>query len=322
MGLFDFLKGKNKSVQKEQGDDILERDMKRFKKEIFAFIPRYMSTPGAEVDLKARHQETNEVVPFAVGFPEQFEPWRTIRSLADRRGIIYQLLDSQIGNSLELWQVIERFNDDRYAERALAIALEYKTEEDEKEANYWNALARTNFILTRYEDAEDNCLKALAIDTDNIRTKRIYADVLHCTNRQEKAHSLYNEIIECKVAKDKEMTLPIQNLLGFDGDIVNSPIYALSWLKGHKNMNEETWEWANDEFYYSPHFRFAYGAHLIETSDQMKGFIKVLTVSQEMPWYKDAVINSYSLIDQLGLTDIKQADKVRLAQLIKDNQWM
>lgn len=321
MGLFDFLKNKKNQPENTPVDNQLQIDIERFEKELFATIPRYISKPGAEVNIKARHQETNEVIPFAIGFPEQFEPWRTVKSLADRRGIIYSLMDSQFGNQLELWQIIERFNDDRYAERALQIAIENKQESDEQNPNYWNALARTNFILTKYEEAEQNCLKAISLDNDNVRTKRIYADILHCTNRNEKAHEIYNEILNSKLPKDKQMNLPIQDLLGFDGDIVNSPIYAISWLKADKDINDETWEWANEEFYYSPHFRSQYAFHLIETNDHMKGFVKLLNLTKEMPWFKDGIINSYNLIDQLNLTDTMQEEKVRLKQIIDKNNW-
>jgi tetratricopeptide (TPR) repeat protein len=321
MGLFDFLKNKDIEPKNTPVDNQLQLDMERFEKELFATIPRYLAKPGAEVHIKARHQETHEIIPFAVGFPEQFEPWRTVQSLADRRGIIYSLLDSQFGNQLELWQVIERFNDDRYAEKALQIATDQKQESDEQNPNYWNALAKTNFILTRYEDAEQNCLKAISLDKDNLRTKRIYADVLHCTNRGEQAHEMYTELLNLKLPKDRAINLPIQELLGFDGDIVNSPIYAISWLKADKNRTIETWEWANEEFYYSPHFRSQYAFHLIETKEHLKGFVKLLNLSKEMPWFKDGVINSYNLIDQLNLTDTMQEEKARLKQLMTTNNW-
>lgn len=321
MGLFDFLKSKKNQQENQPVDNQLQIDIERFEKELFATIPRYISKSGAEVNIKARHQETNEIIPFAIGFPEQFEPWRTVKSLADRRGIIYSLLDSQFGNQLELWQVIERFNDDRYAERALQIATNNKQESDEQNPNYWNALARTNFILTKYEDAEQNCLKSISLEKDNLRTKRIYADILHYTNRNEKSHEIYNEILNSKLPKDKAMNLPIQELLGFDGDIVNSPIYAISWLKADKNINEETWEWANEEFYFSPHFRSQYAFHLIEQKEHMKGFVKLLNLSKEMPWFKDGVVNSYNLIDELNLTDTMQDEKQRLKQIVDKNNW-
>lgn len=321
MRLFDFLKNKKKQPENTEIDSQMQIDIERFEKELFATIPRYISKPGSEVDIKARHQETNEIIPFAVGFPEQFEPWRTVKSLADRRGIIYSLMDSQFGNQLELWQVIERFNDDRYAEKALQIATDNRKGNDEQNPDFWNALARTNFILTNYNEAEQNCIKAIELDSKNIRTKRIYADILHTIGKHNKAHEIYNEILNSKLPKDKIMNLPIQDLLGFDGDIINSPIYAISWLQANKNMNNDTWDWANEEFYYSPHFRSQYGFHLIEENEHMKGFVKLLNLSKEMPWFKDGVLNSYNLIDQLNLGETMQDEKIRLEQIMMKNNW-
>lgn len=321
MGLFDFLKNKKNQPENGKVDNQLHADIERFETEIFAIVPRYISKPGAEVSIKARHHETNEVIPFAISFPEQFESWRTVKSLADRRGIIYTLLDTQLGNQLELWQVIERFNDDRYAERALEIAKQNKRERDELNPDFWNALAKTNFILTNYEEAEENCLKAIQLDSENIRTKRIYADLLHTIGKHDKAHEIYNEILGMKLPRNKPMNLPIQDFLGFDGDILNSPVYAISWLKADKNMNNETWEWANEEFYYSPHFRSQHAYLLIENNEQLKGFAKLLNLTKEMPWFREGIINCYNLMDQLNLMERMKDEKDRLRTIIDRNNW-
>src|SRR5688572_16511267 len=85
-----------------------------FEREFQSTIPRYLSKPGVNVDLKMRHKETNEIMTFAEAFAEQFENWKTIQSLSDRRGLIYSILDNIMGNDLKLWQIIERFTNDRY----------------------------------------------------------------------------------------------------------------------------------------------------------------------------------------------------------------
>ena len=42
-----------------------------------------------------------------------------------------------------------------------------------------------------------------------------------------------------------------------------------------------------------------------------------------MPWYKEAVINSHNLIDQLGLENDAEMkkEKTRLQIIIQDNDW-
>ncbi|RFS20223.1 hypothetical protein DVR12_21145 [Chitinophaga silvatica] len=314
MGLFDFLKGKNTSNNQvdKQSKDYEEY----FEEEVLKAIPRYICKPGADVNIKVRHQETNEVISFAQGFPEQFNTWKKVKSLADKRGIIYSLLDFQLAQHLELWQTIERFNDDRYAQRALELANKYKNDADEQNPDFQNALARTYFILTQYEEAEQHCLAALELAPTNIRSKRIYADILHCTNRQEKAHQLYEEILNEKLPKGKQISLSIKELLGFNGDVTNSPIYALMWLRDEKNISDEIWEWANNEFYYSPHFRSQYAYWLIEKKEYLRGFAKLLSLVKEMPWFTEAAINCYNLMKQLNLQDSMQEEKSLLEKIM------
>lgn len=322
MALFDFFKNKKNKPEQKKSVSNEQIEINKFEKELLGLIPRYISKPKAEVNINARHHETKEIIPFAVAFPEQFNQWKNIKSKADRRGIVFSLLDSQFGNQLELWQVIERFNDDRYAQRALQIAMENKTENDEKNPNFWNALAKSYFILSNYEEAEKSSKKALELENQNFRTKRIHADILHSTNRENEAHEIYKEILNSKLPKDTKMNLPIQELLGFNGDIVNSPIYALGWLRSDQKATEADWEWANDEFYYSPHFRCQYAYELIKKGETLKGFAKLHSLSNEMPWFKEAVMNTVNLIDQLNLTDEKmQSDKQKFQQIISDNNW-
>jgi tetratricopeptide (TPR) repeat protein len=316
-----FLKkifGKTEQIS----ESTLDTEIERFQKEFIGTVPRYISTPKASVDLRARHHETNEVIPFAIAFPEQFETWKTVKSLADRRGIIYSILDSSIGNQLKIWQVIERFIDDRYPEKALSIATNNRTEEDLLSADYWVSVAKAHFVLTNYSEAETNALKALEIEKINKRAKIVLADIYHFTNKLNEAHEIYNSILKELLPKDKGVNLPIVELLGFDGNILNSPIYASSWLKADKNMNEETWNWAGEEFYYSPHFRSQHAYHLIEKKEHHKGFVKLLNLSKEMPWFKESVINSYNLIGQLNIEGRMQEEKIRLKSIIDKNNWI
>ena len=125
-----------------------------------------------------------------------------------------------------------------------------------------------------------------------------------------------------RLPKDVKISIKIEDFLGFDGDIVNSPIYALAWLSNSKQVTEAEWEWANDEFYYSPDFRSQYAYKLLKDGDVLKGFAKLYALSEEMPWYKEAVMNTILLIDQLNLTGQEiQADKQKYLKIIEKNNW-
>lgn len=347
MGIFDFFK-KKQSVEYSSGEDSQRKkdentvqmhseknppsdeqnvtakgnDEEAFEYQINALMPRYQCLPNAIDSTLELKDEFGESVSFSEMFSQQFDEWKNIQSLADRRGVIFSILDGFLADDMELWQTIERLNDDRQADKALQLASVVKaTMEEEQNPNYWSALARTYLILYRYKDAENCCENAFQLDTNDIRTKRIYADILHVTNRHEEAHRIYNEILEQKLPKEQKASIALQDLLGFDGDILNSPIYAFAWLQNDKNITDESWIWANEEFYYSPHFRTQYAYLLIDKGETMKGFVKLLVLSQEMPWCKEAVVNSLSLIEQLNLKEHFEEDKIRLQKIVSEKGW-
>ncbi len=102
---------------------------------------------------------------------------------------------------------------------------------------------------------------------------------------------------------------------------MHSPVYAVSWLNADANVTAETWEWAGEEFYYSPHFRAQHAYYLLKIKEHLRGLTKLVTLSKEMPWYREGVINAYNLISQLGLDDHLAEDKSRLKALIDKNSW-
>ena len=298
MSFFKKLFNQGDALGKGEPDS----EVTKFDAEFIVTIPRYISTPEAKVDLRARHHQTNELIPYAIAFPEYFEQWKQIRSIWDRRSLIYSVLDQQIGNQLELWQAIERFTIDRYPQKALEIAAQNVQPKDLEDANFFAATAKAKFVLTQYAEAESDAKKSLQIESQHRRGKTVLADIYHFTGKESKAHEIYDQLLQERLSGAPSNTsLNFTELVGFDADILHSPIYAAAWLKSDPKSNTEIWDWAGGEFYYNPHFRSQHAYYLIGNEERMKGFAKLLSLSQEMPWYKEAVINSRNLIDQLGL---------------------
>ncbi|MGO4290504.1 tetratricopeptide repeat protein [Chitinophaga sp. RAB17] len=317
MNLFKKLFGKTAALSTPPAYSAEEN----FQQEFLATVPRYICKPGAPVNLSMKNPDTGKAMPFADAFPEQYATWKTVKSAADRRGIIYAILDQFMGSKLELWQLIERFTDDRYPEKALGLATTHQTAADEQSADYWSALAKTNFVLTNYAEASANASKAIALDPAHKRARIVLADTYHFIHQQEEAHRIYNEILAETLPKDKPLELSVYELLGFDGNILPSPIYAAAWLKDDINVTEEVWNWAGEEFYYSPQFRCQHAYYLIEKKEHLKGFVKLFNLAKDMPWCREAVMNSYSLIDQLGLGDRFSEEKNMLKALMDKNSW-
>lgn len=284
-------------------------------------LRRYLSSPTVEGDFEMRDQHTGEKMPLALALPDHFAQWQGIRSLADRRSVIYKFLDQAMEGQLQVWQEMERYTDDRYAYQALELSALTGTNDDTASPDYLSALAKANFVLMRYQEAEEACLQALQKDPMHIRTKRVYADILHTTGRQEAAHQRYNEIIQAKVPEGAQGSLHIFDLLGFQGDIVNSPVYAYAWLTADPNVTDEIWDWAAQEFYYSPHFRAQHAYHLVRKGEEMKAFAKILALSEEMPWFKEAVVNAYHWMHQLNIAEHFPEKKAWLESEMEENGW-
>jgi len=293
-----------------------------FEKEFQSTVPRYLCKPGINVDLKMRNKETNEVMSFAEAFPEQFAEWQTVQSLHDRRGIIYAILDKIMGNDLELWQIIERFVDDRYPEHALKIAQEHVQLSDLSNPDFFAATAKAYVILTNYTQAESQARKALELDGGHIRAKIALADALHETGKFKEAHEIYNEVLKTRMPPTNEaVSMSFAQLVGFNGNILPSAIYALAWLKNHPDTTIDTWNWANDEFYYSPHFRAQFSYYLLKQKETLKGLAKLYNLTKEMPWYKEAALNCWYVINQLGMSANMANEIAYLEALMKKNQW-
>ena len=203
------------------------------------------------------------------------------------------------------------------------IAKEHGKGEELKDPNFLYALGRAQFHSGKYKKAEKSLEECLKIDSTHKKGRILKADLFHSTNRQNEAHEIYNSILKESNLVDKTGSMYLMELVGFRG-VINSPIYALAWLENHPETNIETWDEIAGEFYYSPHFRARHAYYLIETKEQMnqmKGFAKLHFLSKEMPLFKEGVVNTFNMIDQLGLQDKMKEDKKRLGKIIQENSW-
>lgn len=321
MGFFANLFGLSKNKNGLAAPASALTDIDLFDKEFLAAAARYTSRPKEEMSMRVRSEETNEVIPFALAFPEEFETWKGVKSIWDRRSIIYKILDNSISESVKLWQVIERFNIDRYPEHALKMAAEHATGPDLTDANFHMAVARSYFILTKYKEAEERAQKALNLVPNHLKAKILLGDIWHYTHKEERAHELYDEVLRVKLFNDNRQSLTVHELVSFEHDLLHSPVYAIALLKADPAITEVTWDAIAGEFYHYPHFRAAHASFLLQKGEHMKGFAKLMTLSKEMPWFKDGVINSYSLMQQLGLEPQMSADKARLEDIIRREHW-
>lgn len=292
-----------------------------FEKSILKTISRYTSGVGTASSFDFKNSDGSKL-NFAKSFPKQFEQWQLTESLWDKRSLIYSVLDEKIGKNLNLWQLIERYIDDRFAKKALEIANAYLTEKEVRDPNYWASLAKVQLVLTKYPEAEQSIKTCLQLEPNHKKGRLRKADLLYLNQEEKKAHQLYNKILEEYKILDLEVgkELNFQDLVGFGG-VLHSPIYTMAWLLEDKNAPQHIWNWAANEFYYSPYFRSHHAYFLIKKGDALEGFSKILALSQEMDWYKGAVLNTHSLIKQLNLNQTMDKERSRLEEIMVKNNW-
>ena len=286
--------------------------IEQFEKEFNAAVCRYTSKRDSVVNLPTKA---------AFIFEDTFNEWKQIEYAWDRKRCIFTALDAIFGETLQLWQLSARLIDDRFPEKALELAIQKSTDTDLLTPEFWAIVAKANFILRNYQDAEEDIKKCLGLDENHQMGLLVLADIYYWTGRTNEALQIFHKILNDSVKEEQKKELNFADLVGFAGGLVCSPMYAFAWLKEDKNATAAAWGWAENEFYFSPQFRSQYAYWLLNQEKIEEGFKKILYLSQEMPFFKEAVINSRQLIAQFQLETQLIEETARLDKIIVSNNW-
>ncbi|MFN8284254.1 MAG: hypothetical protein U0U67_13630 [Chitinophagales bacterium] len=317
MSFFKKLFGGNKE------EKIITEDVE-FTKDFYDAVKRYQCLIEGEVEIEFKDKQGN-IIPPSYAFEGAYNEWKQIQSPWDRRSVIYQALDEFYLKNLDKWKILERFTLDRYPDKTLQFAEKFGKEGDYNDAEFLTSLAKAHCVLSEYDKGIEYAEKALSIDSGLRRAKTVYADLLHLSNQHEKAHELYDDLLKTsKLSERKEQSISVLEIVGFFYDIVNSPVYAVSLLNNEES-NEELWNEITAEFYYSPYFRAQHAFWLIKNNESLKGIVKLISLSQEFPSYKEGVVNAKSTIlqlrEQMKDNTIFEKELKYVSQLMEQNKW-
>jgi tetratricopeptide (TPR) repeat protein len=299
-----------------------------FQQEFNAALRRYLQKPGRS-DIQLTHRQTGEPLDYHQEFPDLFQNWLPVRSSWDRRSLIYRdVLDRILQNQIQSWCLAERYIDDRYPEKALQILAKNGIPTEET-TDYWATYAKGLSVMGRYEQAITAAKQGLAIEPNHDRCQIQLADAYHLVGQCEAAYEIYtpiaNRFISTQITEpNQDFSLSIETLIGFDSNVVHSPVYAVSLLSQTSGISEEGWDWAAGEFYWSPLFRCHHAYYLLNLGEIPKAWIKLLVLTQEMPWVKEAALNAMILFNQVdpnGEEGVRSDDRQWLANLIESNNW-
>ncbi|WP_196892917.1 tetratricopeptide repeat protein [Aureivirga marina] len=298
MSLFKKLFG-SKPKQKEdiKPKKVYEED-KEFVLEFEDAFKRYNGQKGKDisVDLEFKDKE-GEVIPISYAFEEFYEEWKTIHSIWDRRSVLFKAMDSFYYKNLSLGQKLDRYTYDRYPQRALELDPNVFKSDEVKKIDFMIGIARAFFFLSNYGASLRFSTRALQIDSENKDAKIILADTLHMTNEHEKAHEIYHEILEKSLKEWEEDDVNLFDILCYQNDILHSSVYAVGLLSDDE-VSDEMWNKVAEEFYHCAYFRTRHAFKMIEKGQHFEGLGKIIVVTEEFPFYEEALINAKDIIHQ------------------------
>lgn len=274
-----------------------------FKTELYDSLNRYYASPEFRIELNLKDDKGN-LLEEHKAFDFTFNEWKKVRSIWDRRAILFEQWDETEFIKLQKWQIIERFVKDRYALKAIDFHKTNINKDDFQDIRLIVAISKLNRVLNRIPQALHYSKSAYEFKPDLDFVKTEYANSLHLSDSQEEkelSHKLINEVIENRVKNDaNNKEIPLLNYFIFSIDYIDSSIFAVNFLKAG-SCDEETWEKLAEEYYWCPIFRYEHSVFLSQNGENLRALAKLDSLANEFPWYKSGVLAYIDAINQLRI---------------------
>ncbi|WP_347219871.1 hypothetical protein [Chryseobacterium sp.] len=274
--------------EKEETQDLINEDGKRFDLEIIEACRRYHSDPALDVNLPLEDDRGNIYLAHQA-YGALFKEWLGIQSKWDRMSLFYRFQDQSELEKLENWQVIERFVKDRYSKKALQYFEENMSDKREFTKEELVSLSKLHRVLLNNPAAKEYIETAYQNDPEDDAVKVEYATVLHIIgNHSEKelSHELFHEVLDKKIQMND--TESVFDCFKFSEGYTDSSIYAMIYLMNTEAGND-TWDDVAEEYYYCPVFRYEHAVQLAQTDHSLRALAKLTSLSQEFPWFRTAL---------------------------------
>lgn len=294
----------NKSREEElsrmlQQMNIGDKTPEMFENELIESLMRYHNNPDEVPEINIKNQD-GEVVPPHIAFPELYQTWSGIQSPWDRVSVLFRHWDDSFFDSLEKWQVIERFTKDRYATKAMEYMETEINDEDLKDPRIAVALSKMYRSLDLKEASTASAKSAYQLDPSLHIVRAEYATALHLSSdadEQKQSHSLMNELVESRIKESPDENISLLNFFAFSPNYIDSSIYILMYLTAGK-CDISTWEHLAKEYYHCPIFRFEHAVFLSQNGESIRSMSKLNSLADEFPWFKDGVLTFIDTIHQ------------------------
>jgi len=260
---------------------------------------------------------------------EAVDEWRQVRCPWDRRRALVQMACQASNIGLTTWRRVNLYCFARLPHQGLAYleSMGKPNRFDRTYAEHCGAYARAYLGLTRYAEALDWATKASEADLANRRLKIVLADALMLSGDCDKANAIYSAFMSKSAPLDGDVD-PIKDmfdkLLARDTGAVGSPVFAVTIAESIADPGEaeQLWNLVEVEFFDSPYCRLQHAYYLLKHGQRERAFAKILALTFEMPWVKEAAINATTALDASGKTD-EQSKRLRaeIQARIDRNGW-
>lgn len=329
MKFFKRLFSKNKDNIDELLTSKRDVEAETFDKEwvtAISFFKEYVEIPINNFVLK--DPETHLETPPHIGLEETFDTWKNIKSPWDKRCVLFDCIVDFLQDQMTLWQIANYYTYTRIPHKALEVLLiEQENDKDIiNNPNHAMANAKALFSLTRLEEATTWAQKAVELSPNNHVYKTYLADILHFKGEHNQAHKLYNEILDLDDLRDDALSPEelFTNIFSIKSSKFPSLIMAINFLTSLKSKEDTDsfWELIENEFYHIPFCRLEHTYYLLENGEVQKALAKILALTDEMKWVKEAHINALQIIDKLDPSGENLAQyRYPVEKRIKENNW-
>ncbi|MES2616979.1 MAG: hypothetical protein V4613_03820 [Bacteroidota bacterium] len=322
MGLFKRLFGKSENEEQKGISSKEEKDLflkmlgelsgeaeistntpELFKSELYETASRYYSSPEIKPKLNLTDAKGNTYMEHEA-FDYTYSEWKKIRSVWDRRTILFEHWDKSQFNNLQKWQIIERYVKDRMALKAVEFQRTSINQDDFQDIRLIVALSKLYRALDSIPQALHYSKGAYELRPDLDIVTVEYATVLYLSHSDEDkaiSHKLMNEVIANKIKNEPEgKKIPLLNYFIFSTDFIDSSIFAINFLRAG-NVDDATWGKLAEEYYWCPVYRFEHSVFLSQNGDSLRALAKLNSLADEFPWYKTGVLANIDAINQLRI---------------------
>lgn len=275
--------------------------------------------------------ETKEPIAPSKAVEEWAHNWSNLKTSWDRRRYLYNMMLNTLEDKITPWHKANILTAMRRPHHAVE-QLNGKPMPPEGHAEYptyCGAIARTLLALGQNKDALDWAEKAAQADPENNSLQALYADALTLSGKPKAANEIYAKLVK-QVEKPKVppsnpiRTMFVQHFDRLTGK-VPSPVFAMQVAPTLKDPIQQGAFWAllEDEYYDSPFFRMQYAYLLLRRGDIQGALNRLVPLVQEMPWLKEAALNTENLLNSADPTGEKLMPEFRkqLRDHIAQNKW-